>query len=73
MLWRTSTAARTTSDGGAVLLRETDRRLNLLPRMAACFENRRFPTTHSNARWRALPKAPLNKFAAVPPLRESFL
>jgi len=32
-----------TSDGGAVLLRETDRRLNLLPRLAACFEDRRLP------------------------------
>jgi len=31
------------SDGGAVLLRETDRRLNLLPRLAACFEDRRQP------------------------------
>jgi hypothetical protein len=31
------------SDGGAVLLRETDRRLNLLPRRAACFEDRRQP------------------------------
>src|SRR5215210_6796306 len=25
------------SDGGALLLRETDKRLNLLPRLAACF------------------------------------
>ena len=32
-----------TSDAGAVLLRETDRRLNLLPRMAACFEDHRNP------------------------------
>jgi hypothetical protein len=32
-----------TSDAGAVLLRETDRRLNLLPRLAACFEDRRSP------------------------------
>jgi hypothetical protein len=32
-----------TSDGGAVLLRETDRRLNLLPRLAACFEDHRHP------------------------------
>jgi len=32
-----------TSDGGAVLLRETDRRLNLLPRLAACFEDHRLP------------------------------
>jgi hypothetical protein len=38
-----------TSDGGALLLRETDRRLNLLPRLAACFEDRRNPwfTQHS--------------------------
>jgi len=38
-----------TSDGGALLLRETDRRLNLLPRLAACFEDRRNPwfTHHS--------------------------
>ena len=32
-----------TSDAGAVLLRETDRRLNLLPRLAACFDDRRAP------------------------------
>jgi hypothetical protein len=32
-----------TSDAGAVLLRETDRRLNLLPRLAACFEDQRRP------------------------------
>jgi hypothetical protein len=32
-----------TSDAGAVLLRETDRRLNLLPRLAACFEDHRHP------------------------------
>jgi len=32
-----------TSDGGAVLLRETDRRLNLLARLAACFEDHRQP------------------------------
>jgi len=32
-----------TSDAGAVLLRETDRRLNLLPRLAACFEDHRQP------------------------------
>ena len=31
------------SDGGAVLLREVDRRINLLPRLAACFEDRRDP------------------------------
>jgi len=31
------------SDGGAVLLRETDRRLNLLARLARCFEDRRQP------------------------------
>ena len=32
-----------TSDAGAVLLRETNRRLNLLARLAACFEDRRQP------------------------------
>jgi len=32
-----------TSDAGAVLLRETDRRLNLLPRLAACLEDHRQP------------------------------
>jgi len=32
-----------TSDAGAVLLRETDRRLNLLPRLAACFDDHRQP------------------------------
>jgi hypothetical protein len=32
-----------TSDGGALLLRETDRRLNLLPRVSACFSDRRNP------------------------------
>ncbi len=31
------------SDGGAVLLREVDRRINLLPRLADCFEDRRDP------------------------------
>jgi hypothetical protein len=30
-----------TSDGGALLLRETDRRLNLLPRLAECFQDDR--------------------------------
>ena len=32
-----------TSDGGALLLRETDRRLNLMPRLAACFDDHRNP------------------------------
>ena len=32
-----------TSDGGALLLRETDQRLNLLPRAAACFLDGRNP------------------------------
>jgi Transposase DDE domain group 1 len=32
-----------TSDGGALLLRQTDRRLKLLPRMATCFRDRRDP------------------------------
>ena len=38
-----------TSDAGAVLLRETDRRLNLLPRLAECFLDGRDPVlvTHS--------------------------
>jgi hypothetical protein len=38
-----------TSDGGALLLGETDRRLNLVPRLAACFQDRRNPwfTDHS--------------------------
>ena len=31
------------SDGGALLLREVDRRINLLPRLADCFEDRRDP------------------------------
>ena len=31
------------SDGGALLLREVDRRINLLPRVVACFEDRRDP------------------------------
>jgi hypothetical protein len=37
------------TDGGGLLLRETDRRLNLLPRLAACFVDRRSPllTKHS--------------------------
>ena len=30
-------------DGGALLLREVDRRINLLPRVGACFEDRRDP------------------------------
>lgn len=33
-----------TSDGGALLLRETDRRLNLLPRLAQCFLDGRDPS-----------------------------
>jgi len=32
-----------TSDGSALLLRETDRRLNLLPRLAGCFLDGRNP------------------------------
>ena len=31
------------SDGGALLLREVERRIKLLPRLAACFEDRRDP------------------------------
>jgi hypothetical protein len=38
-----------TTDAGGLLLRETDRRLNLLPRLAECFVDRRDPrlTKHS--------------------------
>ena len=32
-----------TTDGGGLLLRETDRRLNLLPRLAECFLDARSP------------------------------
>jgi len=32
-----------TSDAGGLLLREADRRLNLLPRFAACFKDGRDP------------------------------
>jgi hypothetical protein len=32
-----------TSDAGGLLLRETDRRLNLLGRLAACFVDGRHP------------------------------
>ena len=32
-----------TSDAGALLLRETDRRIGLLGRLAACFADRRDP------------------------------
>ncbi len=32
-----------TSDAGALLLRQVDQRLNLLPRLAACFHDRRDP------------------------------
>ena len=35
------TAGQVSSDGGALLLRETDRRINLLPRLAACFSDGR--------------------------------
>jgi hypothetical protein len=35
--WHGSTAERSSSDGGAFLLRQTDKRLNLLARMAVCF------------------------------------
>ncbi len=35
--WPVSTEAQSVHDGGAFLLRETDARLNLLPRLATCF------------------------------------
>jgi hypothetical protein len=38
-----------TSDAGALLLRQTDRRLNLLPRLAACFLDRRNPVLVTHA------------------------
>lgn len=37
------TAGRVSSDGGALLLRETDRRINLLGRLASCFLDGRAP------------------------------
>ena len=35
------TAGRVSSDGGSLLLRETDRRINLLGRLAGCFSDGR--------------------------------
>ena len=35
--WPVSNGGTISSDGGAFLLRETDKRLNLLPRLATCF------------------------------------
>jgi hypothetical protein len=37
------TAGRVSSDGGALLLREVDRKINLLGRLAGCFTDRRSP------------------------------
>ena len=37
------------SDGGALLLRQTDQRLNLLPRLAECFEDHRNPVWISHS------------------------
>jgi hypothetical protein len=37
------TAGQVSSDGGALLLRETDRRINLLGRLAGCFSDGRSP------------------------------
>ncbi len=37
------TAGRVSSDGGALLLRETDRRINLLGRLSGCFLDGRAP------------------------------
>ena len=36
-------AGRVTSDGGALLLRQIDRKIHLLGRLAACFEDGRDP------------------------------
>ncbi len=41
-----------TSDAGAVLLREVDKRIGLLGRMSACFEDGRAPPSASSTRWR---------------------
>ena len=40
------------SDGGALLLRQTDRRLNLLPRLAQCFLDGRNQIWWSTRFWR---------------------
>jgi hypothetical protein len=37
------TAGQVSSDGGSLLLRQTDRKINLLDRVAACFTDRRSP------------------------------
>ncbi|EQD44994.1 transposase, partial [mine drainage metagenome] len=37
------TAGQVSSDGGALLLREVDRRINLLGRLGACFSDGRLP------------------------------
>jgi len=37
------TAGQVSSDGGALLLREADRKINLLGRLAACFSDGRAP------------------------------
>jgi hypothetical protein len=37
------TAGRVSSDGGALLLRQTDRKIDLLSRVATCFTDRRSP------------------------------
>jgi len=38
------TAGRVSSDGGSLLLREVDRKINLLGRLASCFTDRRSPS-----------------------------
>jgi hypothetical protein len=38
------TAGQVTSDGGALLLRQADRKINLLARLAACFSDGRSPS-----------------------------
>ena len=37
------TAGQVSTDGGALLLREVDRKINLLGRLAGCFQDRRMP------------------------------
>ena len=57
------------SDGGALLLREVDRRINLLPRLAACFEDRRDPQRiehQGSRRSNQLSYAPLGVTSLIP-------
>jgi hypothetical protein len=46
------TAYQVSSDGGALLLREVDRKINLLGRLAGCFSNRCDQGTTAFISWR---------------------